>query len=65
MSSRECYLSSLRKSEPKNMNIILLDTEMADAPEEGITPEQRGYINMIDAPENGVIEVDLDPRVPP
>lgn len=40
MSSRECYLSSLRIYEPRSINMVLLDTKMADAPEEGLTPEQ-------------------------
>ncbi|XP_022869848.1 uncharacterized protein LOC111389189 [Olea europaea var. sylvestris] len=43
MSSRVCYLNSLRKSEPRTINVILAevpaeagtDVEMLDAPEQG------------------------------
>lgn len=37
MGSRECYLNSLPKAEPRNM--IIMNIELFDLPEEGLTPK--------------------------
>lgn len=39
MGSKKCYVNSLRKSEPQSVNMVLMDTEMLDTPEEGPTTE--------------------------
>ncbi|CAI9765388.1 unnamed protein product [Fraxinus pennsylvanica] len=58
MGSRECYLNSLRKSEPR-VNMVL-DAEMSEAPEEGQPPIQD--IVMAEARPEVPLE-ELDPRV--
>lgn len=69
MGSRKCYLSLLRKSKPSSVNTISHDTKMLDAPNEGLTPEKRGDVKMIDTlaeeptPEQGVMEIILGPRI--
>lgn len=40
MGSRKCYLSSLRKFEPRSINMIILDTKILNEPEEGSTPKE-------------------------
>ncbi|XP_022886895.1 uncharacterized protein LOC111402791 [Olea europaea var. sylvestris] len=46
--SRECYLSSIRKVEPRDVHAILIDVDMADVPSEA--PPEREDVDMIDAP---------------
>lgn len=61
MGSRECYLNSLRKFEPRNVNIIItdieadnMDVEMDDVLEQWHTPEQEKDVEMIEAPKEGL-----------
>ncbi|XP_022886722.1 uncharacterized protein LOC111402573 [Olea europaea var. sylvestris] len=71
MSSRACYLNSLRKSEPRTVNVILAevpaevgtDVEMLDAPKQGHTFEQEEDVIMEEAPEQGHPLDELDPRI--
>lgn len=50
VASKKGYLNSLRKVKPQNVNIVLVDTEMLNAPGEGSALEQWGDIEMVDAP---------------
>lgn len=69
ISLRKWYLSSLWKFEPRSMNMILLDTKKVDMPVEGSTPEEGGDVETIDTlteeaiPEQGMMEIILDPRI--
>ncbi|XP_022888168.1 uncharacterized protein LOC111403774 [Olea europaea var. sylvestris] len=71
MSSRACYLNSLRKSEPQTVNVIQAevaaeagtDVEMLDAPEQGHTSGQEEDVIMEEAPEQGHPLDELDPRI--
>ncbi|XP_022862336.1 uncharacterized protein LOC111382551 [Olea europaea var. sylvestris] len=71
MSSRACYLNSLRKSEPRTVNVIQAevpaeagtDVEMLDAPEQGHTSGQEEDVIMEEAPEQGHPLDELDPRI--
>lgn len=59
MGSRECYLSSLRKAEPR-VNMVHCDAEMAEAPAEGQPPIED--VEMAEVrPETSLEE--LDPRI--
>lgn len=69
MGSGKCSINSLRKSQPKSLNMVLIDTEMLDVPEEVSTPEQIKDVEMVDATAKGVVleertmEADLDPKI--
>ncbi|XP_022858151.1 uncharacterized protein LOC111379057 [Olea europaea var. sylvestris] len=61
--SRECYLSSIKKVEPRDVHVIIVDIVMADVP--GDAPTEPEDIHMIDAPPNlKVLVIDeIDPRI--
>ncbi|XP_022864179.1 uncharacterized protein LOC111384161 [Olea europaea var. sylvestris] len=71
MGSRACYLNSLRKSEPRTVNVIItevanevsMDVKMLDAPEQGHISEQEEDVNMEEAPEQGHPLDELDPQI--
>ncbi|XP_022856262.1 uncharacterized protein LOC111377400 [Olea europaea var. sylvestris] len=46
--SRECYLSSIRKVEPRDVHVIIVDIVMTDVP--GDAPSEPKDVEMIDAP---------------
>ncbi|XP_022856189.1 uncharacterized protein LOC111377343 [Olea europaea var. sylvestris] len=62
--SRECYLSSIRKVEPRDVHAILTNVDMADIPSKA--PPEREDVDMIDTPpeqeELSMIN-EIDPRV--
>ncbi|XP_022871361.1 uncharacterized protein LOC111390535 [Olea europaea var. sylvestris] len=61
--SRECYLSSIKKVEPRDVHVIIADILMVDVP--GDAPTEPEDIDMIDAPPNlEVLVIDeIDPRI--
>lgn len=63
MGSRECYLNSLWKAEPQSVNVIIMDIEMFEAPEEGPTPKYGKDDEMSKAPKIEIPHDKLDPRI--
>ncbi|XP_022846413.1 uncharacterized protein LOC111369168 [Olea europaea var. sylvestris] len=61
--SRECYLSSIKKVEPRDVHVIIADIVMADVP--GDAPTEPQDIDMIYAPPNSEVLVidEIDPRI--
>ncbi|XP_022846306.1 uncharacterized protein LOC111369054 [Olea europaea var. sylvestris] len=59
--SRECYLSSIKKVEPRDIHVIIADIVMADVPGDALTDSED--IDMIDVPPNSEVLVidEIDP----
>lgn len=71
MGSRACYLNSLRKYEPRTVNVIItdlnteacVDKKMLDVSEQEHASKQEKDIEMIEAPKEGHHLDELDPQI--
>ncbi|XP_022856148.1 uncharacterized protein LOC111377303 [Olea europaea var. sylvestris] len=61
--SRECYLNSIRKAEPQDIHVIIVDKVMIDVP--GDAPVDPKDVEMIDAPPKPELLVidEIDPLI--
>lgn len=58
---RECYLNSIRKVEPRHVNVIIMDINMPNAPAEHVS-EPRD-VKIVDVPEKVFMLNELEPQV--
>lgn len=53
-SERKYYSISIRKAEPRDVNVILMDIDMDENPKQGQNPEQEEDVKMVEASKEDI-----------